>query len=235
MVAADHIQVPRQHGLFHHHGIDLGDGTIAHYLEGREILRSSLAEFCRGQEVSIVSHQNSSSKRITLQRAMSRIGEKSYNLLFNNCEHFANWCKTGRHRSHQLEKFLNKSSLGALAIGQIMPATILKALNLLIQEEFINDKTKNQARDALKIIRNLKKNMLISLEDASKGFNDWRNYSIADKGISNKNILNSKYLLKGQAIAHQLTFLEDLENEIKTLIKKKNTKSNPSNYSHEIQ
>ena len=38
MAAADHLQVPRQHGLFLHHGIDLGDGTIAHYLEGKEIL-----------------------------------------------------------------------------------------------------------------------------------------------------------------------------------------------------
>ena len=27
MVAADHLQVPREHGLFLHHGIDLGDGT----------------------------------------------------------------------------------------------------------------------------------------------------------------------------------------------------------------
>ena len=48
MAAADHLQVPRQHGLFNHHGIDLGDGTVAHYLEGREILRSPLADFSRG-------------------------------------------------------------------------------------------------------------------------------------------------------------------------------------------
>jgi len=40
LAAADHLQAPRQHGLFMHHGIDLGDGTVAHYLEGREILRS---------------------------------------------------------------------------------------------------------------------------------------------------------------------------------------------------
>ena len=32
MSAADHLQVPRQHGLFLHHGIDLGDGSVAHYL-----------------------------------------------------------------------------------------------------------------------------------------------------------------------------------------------------------
>jgi hypothetical protein len=45
MAAADHLQVPRQHGLFNHHGIDLGDGSVAHYLEGRAILRSPLEDF----------------------------------------------------------------------------------------------------------------------------------------------------------------------------------------------
>ena len=29
-----------------------------------------------------------------LERAMSRLGERKYNLLANNCEHFATWCKT---------------------------------------------------------------------------------------------------------------------------------------------
>jgi hypothetical protein len=27
-----------------------------------------------------------------VRRAMNRVGEDSYNLIFNNCEHFANWC-----------------------------------------------------------------------------------------------------------------------------------------------
>ena len=54
MAAADHLQVPRQHGLFHHHGIDLGDGTVAHYLEGREILRSSTDDFSQGQPLSLI-------------------------------------------------------------------------------------------------------------------------------------------------------------------------------------
>ena len=31
-----------------------------------------------------------------LRRARSRIGDTQYNILFNNCEHFARWCKTGK-------------------------------------------------------------------------------------------------------------------------------------------
>lgn len=38
----------------------------------------------------------------TVARARSRIGETSYNLLTNNCEHFAIWCKTGVSESMQI-------------------------------------------------------------------------------------------------------------------------------------
>lgn len=38
----------------------------------------------------------------TLRRAKSRLGESSYNLIFNNCEHFVVWCKTGVSESHQV-------------------------------------------------------------------------------------------------------------------------------------
>ena len=52
---------------------------------------------------------------------MGRLGEQRYNLLFNNCEHFAHWCKTGRHRSNQVEDWIHTGSLGALALGQFVP------------------------------------------------------------------------------------------------------------------
>lgn len=43
----------------------------------------------------------------TIERAKSKIGGKGYNLFFNNCEHFAIWCKTGIHESHQVNKLLD--------------------------------------------------------------------------------------------------------------------------------
>ena len=42
----------------------------------------------------------------TVKRAESRIGEKEYNLISNNCEHFAIWCKTGISESYQVEQYL---------------------------------------------------------------------------------------------------------------------------------
>jgi hypothetical protein len=136
MAAADHLQVPRQHGLFNHHGIDLGDGTVAHYLEGREILRSPLEEFSRGQPLSVVPYptEQCSPAGVTLRRAMGRLGEQNYNLLFNNCEHFAHWCKTGRHRSTQVENWLHTGSLGALALGQFVPAAVLNGARMLLRQ-----------------------------------------------------------------------------------------------------
>ena len=136
MPAADHLQVPRQHGLFNHHGIDLGDGSVAHYLEGREILRSPVEAFSRGQPLSVVEYPEGSCSPcgVTLRRAMGRLGEQNYNLLFNNCEHFAHWCKTGRHRSSQVEDWLNTGSLGALALGQWLPAAVLSGARLLLSQ-----------------------------------------------------------------------------------------------------
>ena len=137
MASADHLKVPRQHGLFVHHGIDLGDGTVAHYLEGRQILRSPLQDFSLGQPVSTVPYPpgSCSPPGVSVHRALGRLGEQRYNLIFNNCEHFAHWCKTGRHRSAQVEGWLQTGSLGALALGQMVPAALLAGVRLLLRQD----------------------------------------------------------------------------------------------------
>ena len=40
----------------------------------------------------------------TIRRAKERIGENGYNLIANNCEHFALWCKTGVSMSFQVQR-----------------------------------------------------------------------------------------------------------------------------------
>ncbi|OOM14321.1 lecithin retinol acyltransferase family protein [Clostridium saccharobutylicum] len=42
----------------------------------------------------------------TVKRAKSRRDENSYNLVTNNCEHFAIWCKTGVSKSTQVDNIL---------------------------------------------------------------------------------------------------------------------------------
>jgi len=173
VAAADHLQAPRQHGLFNHHGIDLGDGTVAHYLEGREILRSPLVDFSRGQPVSVVPYGagTCSPVGVTLRRAMGRLGEQNYNLLFNNCEHFAHWCKTGRHRSAQVEDWLHTGSLGALAFGQWLPAAVLSGARLLLRQGLQLDaeqleKGRRLARRSLQQLEELRQQLQARLEEA---------------------------------------------------------------------
>lgn len=42
----------------------------------------------------------------TIKRAKSRLGENKYSLIWNNCEHFAIWCKTGLEESKQVDEVL---------------------------------------------------------------------------------------------------------------------------------
>lgn len=50
--------------------------------------------------------RNTFSADETIERARSRVGETSYNLITNNCEHFAMWCKTGVSESSQVKNIV---------------------------------------------------------------------------------------------------------------------------------
>lgn len=219
MAAADHLQVPRQHGLFNHHGIDLGDGTVAHYLEGREILRSPVQEFSRGQPLSVVSYPDGSCSApgVTLRRAMGRLGEQNYNLLFNNCEHFAHWCKTGRHRSEQVENWLHTGSLGALALGQFVPAAVLSGARMLLRQGLrLNDAQLEQGKAlALRSIEQLDELRLklqhrLELELA-KAEQRWSPGESQSPGFETLR-------LAAQKLADQLSEVEELEGRLERML-----------------
>jgi len=48
-----------------------------------------------------------------VERALAKIGKVEYSLLFENCEHFAKWCRYGRSKSDQVDKFLTAVGAGA--------------------------------------------------------------------------------------------------------------------------
>ena len=199
MATADHLQVPRRHGLFNHHGIDLGDGTVAHYLEGREILRSPVSEFSQGEVVSVLNQANASPAGVTLRRAMSRLGEQNYNLLFNNCEHFATWCKTGRHRSEQVDSVIDR----ARHWSQQMPAALLGGLDLLLRRGVLDDNSRQMARRGLAKLEQLRQTLLQKLEALLR--------QIDSDG-------NKQLLLTGQSLADELAAIEDLQKKIDALL-----------------
>jgi len=137
MARGDHIYVERVGGLYAHHGIDCGDGTVIHYTgpdpmrcrvrrSAIEEFRSAgavrrldlpppessgggdlpahvfarLADYVAGRD--LTGNLDRSPDAI-VARAESRIGEGGFDPVFNNCEHFATWCRTGISRSSQVE------------------------------------------------------------------------------------------------------------------------------------
>jgi len=224
MAAADHLQVPRQHGLFNHHGIDLGDGTVAHYLEGRQILRSPVEEFSRGEPVSVVTYTEPCSPvGVTLRRAMGRLGEQNYNLLFNNCEHFAHWCKTGRHRSAQVEGWLHTGSLGALALGQFVPAALLTGVRVLLRQGLKLDGEQLEqgralAARSLEQLDGLRLKLQQKLEEElARAEARWGEGSAgAGAGLGSDQFATLR--LAAQKLADQLSEVEELEARLERLL-----------------
>jgi cell wall-associated NlpC family hydrolase len=95
---------------YRHHGIYVGNGRIIQYA-GRISYARGLVE-----EVSVTEFASGRAIRMgrlpigpfdgeeIVRRARSRLGERRYELLRNNCEHFCNWCQLGESRSSQVER-----------------------------------------------------------------------------------------------------------------------------------
>ncbi len=106
-----------------HHGIYVGRGMVVHYaglcgfLHSGPVEEVTMSRFSMGRAVRIIEYSESkySPQEIVL-RARSRLGENEYHVLRNNCEHFCNWCISGRSRSMQVERPL-AFTLRALVIA----------------------------------------------------------------------------------------------------------------------
>lgn len=101
-----------------HHGIYVGMGCVVHHsgfaeaFKKGEIDITSLDEFCAGNGYKVRKY---SGRTLTadeiVQRAYDGYLEGSeYNLVFNNCEHFATWCVTGQRSSQQVKNVVAGSA-----------------------------------------------------------------------------------------------------------------------------
>ena len=94
---------------YFHHGIYAGNGRVIHYAGWFHSVRGLVEEvtiehFTAGRRYSIGrTPANRQRGEQVVQRARSRLGERCYHLLRNNCEHFCNWCQLGESRSEQIE------------------------------------------------------------------------------------------------------------------------------------
>ena len=107
----DHIAWHQALGYWHHAIIidaEPGSLNVVHY-NGPNINKGIIMEewisIDQTQLLYRIDYKDCNHPDVVIQRARSRVGEHKYNLLTNNCEHFARWCKTGQHRSIQQESF----------------------------------------------------------------------------------------------------------------------------------
>ncbi|MCQ1060769.1 lecithin retinol acyltransferase family protein [Photobacterium sp. ZSDE20] len=110
MYKGDHLVSDRTG--YDHHGIYMGDGKVIHYsgfgssLDKGAIEVTSLEDFTNGNGCKVVEHfvESSYDADVRIDRALSRLGEEGYNLLWNNCESFVNWVFYDINVSNQVVK-----------------------------------------------------------------------------------------------------------------------------------
>ena len=138
MARGDHLYVHRLGGLYSHHGIDCGDGTVIHYWPdeapfGSSIQRTTLGEFAEGGSVMVREYAACDPPGTVVGRALSSLGARGFDPVTSNCEHFAVWCKTGEVESSQVrsvESYLGGGPRAAaltLLFSPLAPALFLAA------------------------------------------------------------------------------------------------------------
>jgi len=122
----DHIYVRRL--VYSHHGIYAEDGTVIHYAgEEKEkkyplIRETDIEAFLKGGKLKRRNYKKRLPPSETLSLAIKHLSDNRYSLAFNNCEHFATYCATGKRKSRQLREAVG----GLLGIALTITGTIIQ-------------------------------------------------------------------------------------------------------------
>ena len=108
---------------YRHHAIELPSGEMAENSPpGLRIV--PFDDFAKGRPVRTVGRDMTPAERDkTVERALSRVGERGYSLGGWNCEHYASWCATGVAFSQQVADvvaWVVACLKAALAVGTVM-------------------------------------------------------------------------------------------------------------------
>lgn len=138
MAKGDLISVRCYWGMvpYRHYGIDIGDGMVVHlattpaapestsrarrgYMSVQQVTIESFAE---GRPIRYENADHSLPAELVISRATSAVGQRGYNLVLGNCEHFARNCKYGQHESVQVKRVV-RGLLKATTLGMSILAT----------------------------------------------------------------------------------------------------------------
>ena len=121
----DHIKWKRRKGIDHHAIVEYVDDDN-HAVLVIEYIKSKVIErWVREiKEMYKYIYYKCDDAQKVVERALSRLGERAYNLFTNNCEHFATWCKTGRQRCSQIQPLKARAVTSTVAGGSGGAATV---------------------------------------------------------------------------------------------------------------
>lgn len=126
-----HVSCTRRFGMlpYQHHGVLTDNDRVIHYeFVDRDrpravVVETSLGVFLRGSRLKIVAASSPHfSETEIIKRARSRLGESRYSLIWNNCEHFVNWCRTGNAASEQVKRCV-------VAVTAVVMLTVASVMN----------------------------------------------------------------------------------------------------------
>lgn len=131
----DIIRVKRSKG-YYHFGIASSNNTVIHFTgdnndsildsKGVKVRETSLERFLRKDDLEVMFPYDSDFPRdIVVARARDFVGQEEvlggkYNLVSNNCEHFARYCYYDEHQSKQVEKITNVAAKAINKVGRIV-------------------------------------------------------------------------------------------------------------------
>ena len=147
----------RRDAGYYHYGIASSESTVIHYsgLEGDNVLNPNnikiietpVEQFIREDFLQVLTPFKSPFEREEIvKRAKNCVGNskfngKFYNLVSNNCEHFARYCYSGKRRSHQVSIVVG-SSAGAL----LSPMYFHGSLITLLSKNIVHKIKKRRAK-----------------------------------------------------------------------------------------
>ena len=124
-------------GQIYHYGIYVSDGEVIQFglppvlrpadAEDVAVLSTDIGTFLCGKflevgKLGFAERRRARSRQEIVACARSKIGEKGYHILYNNCEHFVNECVFGEGRSAQVEQI--RSAVRALPFAEVYIAPV---------------------------------------------------------------------------------------------------------------
>jgi hypothetical protein len=145
----DVICAVRWGGAYLHYGIYVGGNNVIHFATENpndynvfhaKIIRTSLEVFADGADAYVEKErEGAKSGTETVKCAKSYLGTGlgKYNLLLNNCEHFANMCKYGKRECNQIYKVVLKFGLARVAPFSLWGKALLFEIEKFVYDNIL--------------------------------------------------------------------------------------------------